>query len=162
MKFEVVDNTCPACGANLPGGLTCEDCFHQMLFWENEEPLLGEVHHLMVLCYHLQHPHLYSQEGLANAAGLLIDFVERGLDPAEVRSRSRERVASDKRLWSVSARPGNRGSYAGRPAWTFTVADVVAGGPSHYIRNVRFWARSTLTALKAAGLPARLESRPGS
>ena len=79
MKFEVVDNTCPACGANLPGGLTCEDCFHQMLFWENEESLLGEVHHLMVLCYHLQHPHLYSQEGLANAAGLLIDFVERGL-----------------------------------------------------------------------------------
>ena len=49
---------CPECGAVLHDGETCEAYFHQMLFWEAENPANGEVHHLAVLCYHLQHPHL--------------------------------------------------------------------------------------------------------
>lgn len=50
---------CAECGAAWTNGQTCEDHFHQMLFWEAENPRAGaEVHHLMVLCYHLQHPSL--------------------------------------------------------------------------------------------------------
>src|SRR5512145_2930017 len=69
----------PECNAPWQEGQTCQDHFHQMLFWENEHPPLGEVHHLMVLCYHLQHPSLYAPEGLEYAKGLLVDFIERGL-----------------------------------------------------------------------------------
>jgi hypothetical protein len=58
---------CPECGAVRHGDTTCQDGFHQMLFWENEDPANGAVHHLMVVSYHIQHPSLYSPEGLENA-----------------------------------------------------------------------------------------------
>jgi Family of unknown function (DUF5946) len=60
-----------------------------MLFWENENPGYGQVHHLMVLSYHLQHPSLYSPEGLSAAIHLLTDFWERGVPTEEVRKRNR-------------------------------------------------------------------------
>lgn len=139
---------CPECGAALGDGRTCADDFHQLLFWENERPELGEVHHLMVLCYHLQHPSLYSAEGLAHARRLLAEFVEGNLSPEEARRRQRAAVDSGARGWSVTARPGNHGSY-GRPmAWTMTVGDVVRGGIDEYIDNVRAWASSLHSTLK--------------
>ncbi len=58
---------CPDCGALLQPGESCRAYFDQMLYWETEEPSRWAVHHLMVLCYHLQHPHLYSPETLAGA-----------------------------------------------------------------------------------------------
>jgi hypothetical protein len=135
-------DSCPECGAAWPNGQTCQHYFHQMLFWESENPALGEVHHLMVLCYHLQHPRLYSAEGLRHARQLLTGFVEEGLSPAEARRRNRERVDSGKRGWRVTAREGDRGAY-GRPmAWTITAQDVVAGGMDNYVTNVRAWASS--------------------
>jgi hypothetical protein len=37
---------CPECGASWDDEATCQDHFHQMLFWENEYPDYGaEVHH---------------------------------------------------------------------------------------------------------------------
>ena len=76
----VAPQRCPECGASWTNGQTCDDYFHQMLFWEVENPGDGaEVHHLMVLCYHLQHPSLYSPAGLSEARRLLAEFVERGL-----------------------------------------------------------------------------------
>ncbi len=104
---------CPECDAILSNGRTCADDFHQLLFWENERPELGEVHHLMVLCYHLQHPSLYSTEGLAHARQLLADFVAGGLSPEEARRRQRAAVASGNRKWSVTAREGMAGSTRG-------------------------------------------------
>lgn len=131
---------CPECGAVWPDGRTCADDFHQMLYWENERPELGEVHHLMVLCYQLQHPGLYSAEGLTHALQLLAEFVEGGLSPAEARRRQRAAVDSGGRGWSVTARPGNRGRYEQQPAWTMRAADVVGGGIDAYLTNVRVWA----------------------
>lgn len=131
---------CPECGAAWADGRTCADDFHQLLFWENERPELGEVHHLMVLCYHLQHPSLYSAEGLAHARRLLTQFVEVGLSPAEVRQRQRAAVDSGGRGWSITARPGNRGEYERLPAWEVRARDVVEGRPDHYLENVRRWA----------------------
>ena len=118
-----------------------------MLFWENERPELGEVHHLMVLCYHLQPPSLYSAEGLAYARGLLADFIERGLSPADVRRRNREQVASGNRSWSVTARPGNQGAYERPIDWTMTAVDIVEGGAEAYCANVRALARTIYEAL---------------
>ena len=135
-----MQTTCPECGAPWTGGRTCADDFHQLLFWENERPELGEVHHLMVLSYYLQHPSLYSAEGLAHARQLLDAFVIEGLSPVEAQRRQRAAVDSGARGWSVTARPGNQGAYERPPAWQLRAQDVVAGGPDHYRENVRRWA----------------------
>ncbi len=119
-----------------------------MLFWESEDPTRGEVHHLMVLCYHLQHPSLYSAEGLATARGLLADFIEHGLSPEEARKKNSGRVASGARDWSITARPGNQGAYDRPIRWTMTAADVVAAGAGDYVENVRTWARATHADLR--------------
>lgn len=138
---------CAECGAQLAEGSSCADLFHQMLYWENEEPARGEVHHLMVLCYHLQHPSLYSAEGLAVSRRLLADFVERGLNPAEVRLQNRNAVDSGQRDWSITARPGNQGAYEKPIAWSMTAADVVDGGADAYLYNVRAWAEEAFRDL---------------
>ena len=140
---------CPECGANHIGDQTCQDDFHQMLFWENEEPARGMVHHLMVLCYHLQHPSLYSAEGLAHARQLLDAFVTEGLSPEAVRQRPRAAVDSGARNWSVTARPGNRGSYGRAMSWRVTVGDVVAAGIDNYRSQIRSWADSIDATLQA-------------
>ena len=140
---------CPECGAALMGTTTCQEHFHQMLFWEAEEPARGEVHHHMVLGYHLQHPSLYSPDGLRHALGLLEAFVVGGLSPAEVRQRQRQQVASDQRAWKITARPGAHGAYDRPIEWTMTAADVVAGGADNYCDNVRAWAQSIYTAINS-------------
>lgn len=138
----MMNDRCPECGAPWLNDLTCRDHFHQMLYWENEDPARGEVHHLMVLCYHLQHPSLYSAEGLAAGRRLLDDFVANGLTPQEVRRHQRERVASGNRAWSITARDGNRGAYELPVEWKITAADVVAAGAEQYCASVRAWATS--------------------
>lgn len=143
MRFQ-----CPECGGVVADGQTCSDYFDQMLYWENDDPARGTVHHLMVLCYHMQHPSLYSVEGLAVGKQLLSDFVERGLEPQQVRRTNRGRVDSSRRDWSITARPGNRGSYNRPMNWGMTAADVVMGGPARYVENVRAWAEAAQTDLR--------------
>ena len=140
---------CLECGAAWEAGQTCEDRFHQMLFWEAENPAYGaEVHHLMVVCYHLQHPSLYSPAGLNEARRLLGEFVERGASPVEVRQRNRARVDSSRRDWKITGTATSHGAY-GRPMpWPMTAADVVAGGAESYCDNVRAWARAVNETLK--------------
>lgn len=138
---------CDECGAPRTDGRTCQDYFQQMLFWENEDPARGVVHHLMVLCYYLQHPSLYSAAGLAHGRKLLADFVVHGKSAEEVRRASRERVDSGNRQWSVTARPDDQGAYERPVAWRMTAADVVAGGPEVYVRNVRVWSESVMASI---------------
>jgi hypothetical protein len=66
---------CAECGAVLTGVQTCQDYFYRMLYWETEDTRVLDVHHLMVLCYHLQHPSLYTSDGLVMARQLLTEFV---------------------------------------------------------------------------------------
>jgi hypothetical protein len=120
-----------------------------MLFWEAENSALGEVHHLMVLCYHLQHPSLYSPEGLEYSKGLLVDFVERGLSTEEVRQRSRDQVDSGKRIWKITGTPASHGAYEHPIRWTMTAADVIAAGVDHYCDSVRSWAQAIYEALES-------------
>jgi hypothetical protein len=121
-----------------------------MLFWEAEHPSYGaKVHHLMVLCYHLQHPSLYSPAGLQAARQLLVEFVEQGASPAKVRQRHRAQVDSSRRDWKIAGTPASHGSYDSPLQWTMMAADVVAGGSENYCDNVRAWARSINEMLKA-------------
>lgn len=143
-------STCPECGAVWTDSRTCTDDFHQMLFWEAEFPEYGVVHHLMVLSYHLQHPSLYSVEGLAGAKDLLHQFVAEDKPPQEVRQQIRSSVASDNRQYKITARPDSQGAYTFPVQWTMTAADVVAGGSDHYCDNTRAWARAIYDDLKAS------------
>lgn len=140
--------TCPECGAVWPDENTCQDHFYQMLAWENENPAYGVVHHLVVLSYHLQHPNLYSPEGLREAKQLLAQFLELGLTPAEVRQRNRTRLDSSRRNWKIKGTVASHGSY-GRPIqWIMTAADVIAAGSDNYCDNVNAWAQSVWETLK--------------
>ncbi len=140
---------CAECGAVWINELTCEDHFHQMLYWEAENPGAGaEVHHLMVLCYYLQHPSLYSPAGLNEARRLLADFVEHGVSPAEARQRNRGGVDSSRRHWKIKGTADSRGSYGQVMVWNMTAADIVAGGAQRYCDNVRVWAHLVNETLK--------------
>lgn len=148
---------CPECGAAWQDGKTCQDDFYQMLAWETEDPARwAEAHHLMVLCYHLQHPHLYSPEGLEYAMQLLVQFMEQGIPPNEVLRRSRDAVDSSKRTWKIKGTPDSYGSYKPQIQWVKAAGDVVAGGANNYADNVKAWAQSVYDTLKASGtLPAK-------
>ncbi|HEY7123270.1 MAG TPA: DUF5946 family protein [Ktedonobacterales bacterium] len=140
---------CPECGAVWQDGLTCQDHFHHMLAWEAEYPdKTLAVHHLLVLCYHLQHPHLYSPEGLQGAKKILFAFVEEGVTPQEMRRRQRAVVDSGKRTWKITGTPTSYGAYAHPIQWPITVVDVAAGGVEDYLGNAQAWARSICEALK--------------
>jgi hypothetical protein len=150
---------CPECGAQRLQAHACTEDFHQMLFWESEFPAAGQVHHLMVLGYHLQHPSHYSPEALAGGLRLLGHFLEQGLGPAEVRRRQQHQLNSNQRDYKIKGGPAAHGIYDRPVRWTVTAADVVAGGPEGYAANVRRWAAAILADLRLADLlptgPAR-------
>lgn len=142
---------CPECKAPWNEGRTCRDHFDQMLAWDFEDPGgAGAVHHLTVLCYHLQHPSRYSQEGLRYGKGLLVEFLN-GAAPARVRKANRKRLDSGNREWSVGGNSGVPGFYEHPVEWSMTAADVTAGGITEYCTRVRAWARSVYEALKSSG-----------
>ena len=110
-----------------------------------------EVHHLMVVCYHLQHPSLCSPEGLNGAKHLLVDFVERGISPQQVRQRDRDKLDSGKRNYKIKGTVASHGTYAYPIGWTITAADVTRGSLYSYVDNVKAWAQSLLNDLKTSG-----------
>jgi hypothetical protein len=120
-----------------------------MLAWDLENPDF-DVHHLTVLCYYLQHPGLYSPEGLEGAKQLLADFLEGGITPQKVRQRERSRMDSSKRTWKIKGTLTVRGAYRHPVLWSITAADVTAGGVDNYCDQVRAWARSVHEAIRAA------------
>ena len=143
---------CPDCGATWKNDITCQDYFHQMLAWEFDNPQMDyNVHHLMVLSYYLQHPGLYSPEGLKGAVQLLVDVLESGLLPQEVRRCYKDRLDSRKRTWKIKGTEALQGFYKNPPHWTVTAADVAASGMQDYNLNVRRWGRSILETLRSSG-----------
>ena len=141
---------CLDCGALQPEGRICQDDFYALLGWETEYAGYGEVHHLTVLCYHLQHPSLYSPDGLEHAKKLLVDFLENGNTTEQIRRERRGQVSSTKRTWKIKGKPGAQGSYANPPGWTMTAADIANDDHKLYIENVRRWSASVLNSLKSS------------
>ena len=132
-------------------GETCERFFHQMLYWENENAERGVVHHLAVLSYHLQHPSLYSPEGLEYSLQLLVEFVEGGVSPEQVREQRGSEVDSSQRKWRIKGIPGTQGAYKYPVRWSLTAKDVVIAGADRYIDQVEAWARAILADLRLSG-----------
>lgn len=133
---------CPDCGADW-AEQKCIDHFHMMGFWELDHQL-WDKHHLMVLCYNLQHPHIYSPQALTDAIQLLRDFVENGLTPQEARLR----IGSEMRQYKITGTPDAHGQYTQPIEWTMTCADVIARGIENYYDSVDEWATSVLQSLE--------------
>lgn len=152
---SITVSNCPECGTAWTDGNTCLDDFHQMGFWEFEHAIFYEVHHLMVLSYHLQHPSLYSPDGLSFSQNLLADFLERGFTPQQVRQRDRTKLDSGQRTFKIKGTPASYGVYQYPVYWTMRATDVVVGGLDSYRENVKAWAQSVLDDLRTSGnLPA--------
>ena len=143
--------SCPECGTIWEKGVTCTDHFHQALFWESEYPAYTlAVHHYLVLCYHLQHPRLYSREMLPDAVKLLGDFLN-GATTEYIRERNRDVRDSGKRTTKITGTPDSYGEYAQPVRWTMTIADIVGDSVEHYDHNVRAWAQAIYNDLKESG-----------
>jgi hypothetical protein len=152
------DARCAECGAAWLDGVTCLDCFHALLAYENERPpAFGAVHHLTVACFYLQHPTGYAAAALEMWQALLADALDTGTKPAEFLRR-----ASAKFEGATKARDSRAGIPEGWPsAWTVTVRDVLLpdGSPAipEYIERAMEWARATRTTLSETtrALPRR-------
>lgn len=121
-----------------------------MLNWEFEYNL-PDVHHLMVLSYHLQHPSLYSPQTLKDSVQMLIQFVEDGVTPQQMRKKIGKAVDSGVRKHKITGTPESHGEYVHPVTWTKTAADVTSGGVENFYANVRQWAASILAALRESG-----------
>ncbi len=150
MKEENI-NVCPSCGAHWHDNVTCEDHFRQMLAWDFSDAQAGAVHHLTVLCYHLQHPHLLSQEGLVGQMELLRLSIEEAYSPSELRAYNRPLADNATRKTPISARPDNIGAYKQPIAWSMTCSYVTEIGLEGYPDRVRQWASSVMNTLRAVG-----------
>jgi hypothetical protein len=121
-----------------------------MLFWEWDHDLF-DVHHLMVLCYHLQHPGLYSPGALGRAKRMLVAFVEEGVTPGAMRTRISREVDAGARESGIRGKSGTRGAYANPVRWEMRAGDVVRAGAENYYASVRRWAESILRSLREVG-----------
>lgn len=129
---------------------TCLDYFHTMGFWELDHQLF-DVHHLMVLSYHLQHPHQMSPEWLQGAQWQLVQFLEQDVSPQEMRQKMAKHVDSGKREYTMTAGPDSHAEYHYPIVWTMTAKDVVDAGIEPYYESVEKWARSILKSLRESG-----------
>lgn len=146
METEILER-CPECSADWSDGQTCQDHFHLMGFWELDHQLY-DVHHLMVACYHLQHPSLYSPQTLNDVKHMLAEFVEGGVTPQEMRKRISKSVDSGVRTHKIAGTPESHGEYAHPINWPMRVTDVTAAGIENYYASVQAWAESILKALR--------------
>lgn len=119
-------------------------------FWELDHGLY-DVHHMMVPSYFIQHPSLYSPEGLAQAQRILGEFVEQDTPPQAMRRRLAPRAASNVRTTKITGTPEAHGAYAHPVHWTWHVTDVEAAGIGHYYASVHAWAASIIDALRESG-----------
>lgn len=146
------DRKCPECGSLLDDVAECRDYLNEMIRWDFEDFIgVGKVHHLTVLSYNLQHPSQYSPQGLEDAKASLQEFLINPESFKEHDAWNRKMLASDVRDWKITGTPEDHGEYEMVPVWKMTASDVVKGGLSEYVENVKEWASSVLESLKESG-----------
>lgn len=146
------DKNCPECGTPLINVSKCREYFDRMITWDFEDfKGVGRVHHLTVLCYHLQHPSHYSPDGLKHAVKILKKVIEKNLSGEKLYQIESDTYSSSQRNWRVTGVETNYGKYRLGINWTTTVAEVVKNGVTEYPDHVEQWARTIYDDLKKAG-----------
>jgi hypothetical protein len=148
-------NFCRQCGAVPQRGMDCRGMFEEMIAREFEDPLCGQVHHLTVICFNLQHSLDFTPAALAWSRNALEQVLEQGIPPGELRRRSRQ-------LYDGPGKPkvtrqAQAGEAAPHVAWTMTIANAVGDGRAGHPQRVQAWAQAVLGDLKKYGLYAENE-----
>jgi uncharacterized protein DUF5946 len=153
MSYNLAMNTCKVCGAILNKNLTCHDYLDLIAQWDFEDFLgAGRLHLLTVISYNLQHPAIYSREGLEFAKNTLKTILK-SIDSStkeQERALSKD-LSSASREWKIMASQDSQAGYSKDIAWSMTAADVVANGPDGYTSRVKDWGLSVYNDLKSAG-----------
>lgn len=145
--------TCAECGTELQGVLRCQEYFERMLAWDfSDFAGVGQVHHLMVLCYYLQHPSHYSPEGLTHAIQILKKVIEESFTDRDLYQEESAVFSSTNRTWNVSGTEESHGTYVTKIPWSMTVSAVVKEGISQYPTKVKEWAQTIYTDCQNANL----------
>lgn len=143
---------CQECGTQLHNVNKCSEYFDQMIAWDfSDFTSVGKFHHLTVLCYYLQHPTHYSQEGLNEAVRILQAVVENKLSDKDLYKMESERFSSHKRSWSITGSKGTYGNYSREINWSMTVFNVVKDGITKYPERIQRWADTIYSDLKRNG-----------
>ncbi len=147
--MSTLTSYCPECGAPLENVSSCRDYLDQMIAWDFQDFAgVGQIHHLTVLAYGLQHPSMYSRKGLEDAKASLKAFLTDPAGFAEHDRQNRQRLGSDVRDWKITGTPEDHGEYIPVPAWKMTAAEVVREGLPFYVENVKKWAESVLEIIE--------------
>ena len=143
---------CEECGAPLPPGESCRDYLNQMIVWDFDDFTgVGQIHHLTVISYNLQHPSLYSRKGLEYAKTSLLEFSKNPTAYTKHGMHDLKTLSSDVRDWKITGTAADHGNYEEKPVWTMRASDVVAGGLGNYVENVKRWSSSIIEALEKSG-----------
>lgn len=147
-----MERICSECGAPLGSVERCVDYLNTMIAWDFEDfKGVGQIHHLTVLSYNVQHPSQYSQKGLENAIESLFEYTAKPTAFALHGARDVEKLSSNIRDWKIIATPDDQASYKQTPQWSMRASDVVSGGIDRYVENVEKWSNSIIEALKDSG-----------
>lgn len=130
--------SCPECGAPSVEGLSCWAQLGGIIAWEWQDPELLAEHFLTVAAYNLQHPAQFTDAALAGLQTAYIDYLDHGIQIAEVRRRVGNVAAGATR---VLKREEERHPVLRR--WTMTIAHVyLPDQPAGAAARVRAWAAS--------------------
>lgn len=140
---------CPDCGASCTDEQTCLDHFHTLGFWELDHQL-WDKHHLMMLSYNLQHPHVYSPQTLTDAKLMLREFLETDISPQAMRHKIIQQANSNTRKHKITGIAQSHGQYTQAIEWSMTCTDVIGAGIKQYYASIDGWANSILQALITA------------
>ena len=122
--------------------MACETRYHECLVKEFTEAGYGEVHHLTVAAYMLQHASKLTQKGWLETRSLLREFLVENKSPAEVRKQNKRKVDSGMRDWKIVLDGG--APKLDEADWSKTVLDVRMENAEVYCVDVTAWARCTL------------------
>jgi len=144
-------STCPECGGLLPEGATCDDLLVLVSQWEQDDFVVrGADHHLLVLCWQLQHPARFTDASLEWARRGLTAVIREGASADDLRSEApassggAPTAPPPLRAQDVR-RDGNVIHLGQRPS---TLPDVVAEGPDALPGSIRSWAAAVLERLE--------------
>ncbi len=130
---------CPECGAP---DKSCETRFHECLVKEFEDVAYGEVHHLTVAAYMLQHSSKLTREGWLHERNLLKEFLVEKKPPAFIRQQNKDLVDSGKRSFKIKSKDG--APVIIKTEWKKTIMEVRLENAKDYCEDVSFWAKTVL------------------